>query len=310
MRASTYILSITAAFVLLFASCKNKPVDLNAEGNSVYYWRTSFTLDSTERNFIEKHDIRRIYMRYFDVVSDGGQIMPNATISFEQKLPDNIEVVPVVYILNECLHYDVSTLGNKIVNRIIQMDKTNDIHNVKQIQIDCDWTARTQSAYFALLRDIRQRAASQSLKLSVTIRLHQLAMPVPPADNGTLMVYNTGDVKDIKCENPILQLKDVAPYLKYLTDYSLQMNVAYPIFSWHLLYRNNRFVGFMHGNDLETYPGDNLITRECSANDILKVKDAIDDVRSGINNNVIIYTLDKNNITRYKDDDIKEIFGN
>ena len=35
---------------------------------SVYYWRTTLTLDSTERAFLADHGVGRMYVRYFDVV--------------------------------------------------------------------------------------------------------------------------------------------------------------------------------------------------------------------------------------------------
>ena len=67
-------------------------------------------------NFIQKHHINRIYVRYFDVVKDAdGEIMPNATLNFntfeenrngkthESLIPEGIEIIPVVYIVNDCL---------------------------------------------------------------------------------------------------------------------------------------------------------------------------------------------------------------
>lgn len=308
MKKITYILF--SALILITVACGGRKKDMSPSGNSVYYWRTSFALDKSESYFLIHNHISKIYVRYFDVVPtpDMG-IMPNATITFSSKIPHGIDVVPVIYIMEGCLKYDTSALGKKIIDRILQINATNNIYGPDEIQIDCDWTARSQAKYFALLRDIRKYAAVHSIGLSATIRLHQLSMPVPPVDYGTLMMYNTGDVKDVKCDNPILQLRDVAPYLKYLGRYSLKMNIAYPIFSWRLLYRNSHFVGFMHGNDIETYPGDKVVVRQCSAKDILKVKQAVASQRPSINNNVILYTLDKCNIKRYNKDDIKEIFS-
>lgn len=308
MKNTGYILF--SALILLMVACGRHNKDMSPAGNSVYYWRTSFVLDKSETDFLIRHNVKRMYIRYFDVVpTSGAGIMPNATVTFGSKIPHGISVIPVIYIMQECLKYNTSLLGKNIVDRILQINATNDIYSPQEIQIDCDWTARSQQKYFALLRDIRKDAALHSILLSATIRLHQLSMPVPPVDYGTLMMYNTGDVKDLHCSNPILQMRDVAPYLKFLGGYHLKMNIAYPIFSWRLLYRSGHFVGFMHGNDLETYPGDNIVTRQCSARDILKVKKAVSRERNSINNNVILYDLDKCNIKRYNNDDIKEIFN-
>ena len=75
------------------------------------------------------------------------------------------------------------------------MNEANDIENVKEIQIDCDWTASTQEAYFEFLHYLKEKAKDKQIQLSATIRLHQLSMTPPPVDRGILMMYNTGDVK-------------------------------------------------------------------------------------------------------------------
>ena len=296
---------------LSLTGCRGNKGDTGEQINSVYYWRTTFSLSTDERQFIRDNNIRRMYVRYFDVAPQtDGTLMPNATIAFDgAKMPEGVQIVPVVYILNDCMKYDVTSLGGKIVDRIIQMNETNNIHDVREIQIDCDWTVRSRRVYFALLQDIRKCAAKHHIRLSATVRLHQLTQTPPPVDYGTLMVYNTGDVKDIGCNNPILQLKDVAPYLKYLTDYPLKLNAAYPIFRWTLLYRNRHFVGFLHGNDIEIYPGDSVIERQCGVDEIMKVKEAISEEREDINSSVTIYALDKKNIIKYKKNDIKKIYN-
>lgn len=76
--------------------------------------------------------------------------MPNATIHFASKIPKDIEVVPTIYITNECMTHGISDLPEKILGRILQMNATNGIENVKEIQIDCDWTLRTQEELFRI----------------------------------------------------------------------------------------------------------------------------------------------------------------
>ena len=51
---------------------------------SAYYWSTTWQMDSSKKNFIQKHNIKRIYVRFFDVVMDANrEIMPNATLQFD-----------------------------------------------------------------------------------------------------------------------------------------------------------------------------------------------------------------------------------
>ena len=67
--------------LLLMTACQERQ-----HQRSIYYWSTTFQLDSTKRTFLKEHQINRIYLRYFDVVvDDNGEPMPNATVRFREK---------------------------------------------------------------------------------------------------------------------------------------------------------------------------------------------------------------------------------
>ena len=106
--------------------------------NSIYYWRTEWRLDSLERDFLKQYDIHKVYCRYFDVVMRNNEPMPNATISFTEPIAPSLSIVPTVYITENCMHSEHKGLAERIVERIVQMNETNDVKNVKEIQIDCD----------------------------------------------------------------------------------------------------------------------------------------------------------------------------
>ena len=229
---------------LLMAGCgKQNSQDLSLEQcNSVYYWRTDLSLDSTEKAFLNQYDIKKFYCRYFDVVMKDGAVepTPNATISFSDTLPGDIEIIPTVYITEDCMHKPYKDLAKKIVDRILQMNETNDISNVREIQIDCDYTSRSRKTYYKFLEEIKASIASQAsrakntslTRISTTIRLHQLSMPAPPVDYGVLMVYNTGDPRNWQERNPILDYRDVYPYISRLNSYQLPLATAYPVYLW------------------------------------------------------------------------------
>ena len=260
------------------------------EGNAVYYWRTDFRLDSTERAFLKQYHINKIYCRYFDVVMDSthGQVpMPNATITFSDTLPEGVEMIPTIYITEDCMHEAHPDLAEKLVKRIRQMNETNDIKEVHEIQIDCDYTAKSLKTYYAFLEAVRKCWQS---KISTTIRLHQLSMPAPPVDDGALMLYNTGDPRKWTERNPILDIRDVAPYLKRLDDYPLPLSAAYPVFSW---------LRIINGIHLE---------HTVEAEEILKVKRAVEKEREGLKRSIITYHLEKDNINRYKPETYEEIY--
>ena len=283
------LLLMMTLLLLVITACdkqsSRKPLE---QGNAVYYWRTDLRLDSTERAFLSQYQIKKVYCRYFDVVmSDAGEPKPNATISFSDTLPDSIEIIPTVYITEDCMHADHPGLAEKIVTRILQMNETHDIPNVREIQIDCDYTSKSRKRYYQFLEEVGRLWKA---RLSTTIRLHQLSMPAPPVDYGALMVYNTGDPRKSEERNPILDYRDVGPYLKHLDSYPLPLATAYPVFRWLRMVYGVRY------------------EYTVEAEEILKVKHAMEKERSDLSRSIITYHLDKDNIDRYKPETYEEIY--
>ena len=272
---------------LLMAGCSERQ-ELT-EGNAVYFWRTDLRLDSTEWAFLQRYHINKVCCRYFDVVIDeeGAEPKPNATIAFSCTLPDSIELIPTIYITEDCMHQKHQGLAEKIVKRIRQMNETNDIKHVSEIQIDCDYTLKSRKNYYEFLKEVKQ-AWGQTL--STTIRLHQLSMEAPPVDYGVLMIYNTGDPRKWEERNPILDIRDVQPYLKRLDSYPLPLAAAYPVYQWVRTIRNIR------------------IEHTVGADEILRVKEAVEKERSSLKNVIVTYHLDKDNINRYKPETYEEIY--
>ncbi len=338
-RSLTYILLL---IVVTIMGCKPAVNGVEDPKPAVYYWRTTLTLDSVERQFLHDHNVGKMYVRYFDItLNDKGQLRPNATIAFEDSIPTGIEVIPTIFIVNNCIEHRIDTIAPLLVQRVLQMNETHDIASVKEIQIDCDWTAATQDAYFNFLQLIKQMLKEKGMKLSVTIRLHQLAMPAPPAHYGVLMMYNTGDLKNSKQRNPILDKRDVEPFLKYLANYQLPLCAAYPNFNWQLLYTGDKFRDILYSEDLNdtslyskvdkdkylvissidlpnylssnssyTYlnAGDTVMVVKPDAQTLVQVHDALSHERPGINNQVIIYSLNKSSINNYTSSDYEKIF--
>lgn len=277
----------------------------------MYYWSTDFKIDKAKSTFISLHGIKRMYIRFFDVVTiNGNPPMPNATITFSSSVPKGIEIIPTVFITNECMKADDNMLSQRIMGRILKMCETNDITGVKEIQIDCDWTKSTRNAFFDFLKKLGGIAHQEGINVSATIRLHQLSQTPPPVDRGVLMMYNTGDFTDINCHKPILDVNDVAPYLRSIAGYQLPLSAAYPIYGWNILFRGGKYVGIMHSKDeYPILPGDSIIKREPTLNDILTARQAIDKYRQETNNEVILFDLNNSNIKRYKDNDYEKIFS-
>lgn len=274
--------------VLMTTGCKQSEMPRE---NAVYYWRTEWRTDSVERAFLQEYHINKVYCRYFDVVMNAdGEPMPNASIRFVQGQMEGVKLIPTVFITEDCMHVPHKGLAKKVVDRVVQMDETNDIKGTDEIQIDCDFTARNRKNYYDFLEEVRDEAGKHGMRLSTTIRLHQLSMPVPPVDYGVLMVYNTGDPNKFNERNPILDMRDVRPYLRYVDDYELPLVAAYPTFRW---------IRYFEGVHLE---------HTVEPDEILRVKRAMEEERPELGNTIVTYHLDKENIKFYKHETYEAIY--
>lgn len=287
--------------ILILISCGDNDNEKKKRG--VYYWNTTFRLDSIKRDFLYQHNIDRIYVRYFDVVrSEGNDMpMPNATIRIDG-IQDSLdwEIVPVVFIMPDALDCDREVLADRILKRVKQMSETHGMGTVKELQIDCDWTASTRQSFFDFMNRLKKKTSDEGVSLSSTIRLHQLAIAPPPADRGILMIYNTGDLCSIGKEKPILDPKDVKPYLKYLKGYPLPLATAYPIYRWDLLFRNGKFVDIVYDTvDTPILQSDTVVVRQPSVDDILMSRSAVEELRPDCANEIILFDLNNYNIKRY-----------
>ncbi|MCQ2974984.1 MAG: hypothetical protein MJ211_09250 [Bacteroidales bacterium] len=341
MKKILYLLIV----IFIFEGCSNNQTSsiLNPQP-SVYYWQTIFNLDSLENQFIVDHNIKKMYLRYFDITikKEFDKLLPNATIQFKSPIPKDIEIIPTIFITENCLHRNIDSISNLLVDRIIKISTVNHIDSIKEIQIDCDWTSKSQEKYFNFLSKIKDYALNKNIKLSVTIRLHQLSMTPPPCDYGVLMLYNTGNYRDRKCENPILSWHDVKPFLRYLKKYKLPMCVAFPNFKWQLLFKKGKYSNILYNEKLEdtlmyqqidslTYKvirakdipmymsneafnvylnyGDTIFVRKAQYNEIMKVKSEFYKIKPQIFTQTIIYDLNSNNINNLYYKEYEKIYS-
>ena len=82
----------------------------------------------------------------------------------------------------------------------------------------------------------------------------------------------------------------MAPYLRRLDDYPIPLAAAYPVFNWL------RIVNGVH------------IEHTAEAEEVLKVKQAVEQKRGSLKRSIITYHLDKENINRYKREVYEEIY--
>ena len=345
--------------VLTITGCKKEatenfetPVFAHSEKNSVYHWKTTFNPDSTDYDYLDDLNIGRIYLRMFDVDIDTDinpkedRTIPVGTLripydtyyQFKDKF-NPISFTPVVYITLDALKDSEGkedVLARNIVERVKNMCSYNAISNVEGLQLDCDWTATTEETFFRLCDKIRKKIIKDTLPwhLSSTIRLHQLARKAPPVDYGVLMVYNTGNFNNPDEKNSIISEESVTPYLKNLKDYPLHLDVAYPTYSWQLLFRNRKFIGLLNGLDLQDstsfshekdnryialkdiphegktiFKGDIIKQEVSNYPDIQNIKNKIENILKDKPHSNILYHFDSNNFDKYSYEELKNLLS-
>jgi len=212
-----------------------------------------------ERSFIDSLQIEKLYVKFFDVdQSDGPQktkaLAQLQATNFNKK---NLEVIPTVFITNRTLYKledkDLKALAQRIYKKIKTLRNDFDESPLTEIQIDCDWSLKTRDKYFKLLGLLRKQFESEATQLSATIRLHQIKFfektGVPPIDRGMLMFYNMGELTAPETSNSIIDLKLAEAYLSRFSDYPIELDIALPIFSWGVLFRDNKMIKLI--NNLE-----------------------------------------------------------
>lgn len=339
-------------FVLLAlcGACRTAPEPEVASVAGVYFWRTTLNITEKERAWMDDHQVETLYLRLFDiVVADEAPVhpspspenpspsskapspsaQPNATLRFEQPLPTDVAIVPTVFIVADVFRHstDVDTLAAQTARRIARMAETNGFEYA-EVQIDCDWTTTTREPFFRFLGSLRSILAPD-VRLSATIRLHQLSQPAPPVDSGVLMVYNTGDFRtasSAESHNPILDWRDVEPYAPRLADYPLPLTAAYPNFRWQLLFAADEFKGILYGVDLtdaslfapaadgsyrvvqrrdiamsmggstlRLIPGETVRVWRVADDELARVQQRLERLRPGLNARAVVYCLDEAN---------------
>ena len=301
---------IFLTLLLLLLGCNGR----KEHAVNFYYWKSQVDIGATEKKYFDALKAETLYLRAFDVDDEGNGAIAKGKIDAFHPAALNATYVPVVFITNRTFvnksEKDAELLSTKVFKLIEEICSANSIKSYSEIQIDCDWTASTQEAYFEFLHILKEKAKDKQIQLSATIRLHQLSMTPPPVDRGILMMYNTGDVKQLSCQKPILDMKDVAPYIQHLGSYPLPLSAAYPLFSWRVLFREGKFVGIMHADDdFPVLPSDSIVIRKPEMSDIMEAVRSINHQDEDINSEVILFDLNTDNIKRFKSEDYEKIFN-
>jgi hypothetical protein len=235
---------LAVLLLMFFVACQQKPTPTI----NFYYWKMHYQLAPQEAEYFKNLESQTLYLRLFDVdfhPEKGAIPVGNVQISDTIQLVKSF--VGVVFITNRTMLQIPSSaladLAEKITKKIFQ--KTDKMP-LKGIQLDCDWSEKSQENFFILCSLIRKTCVQKNLELSATIRLHQFKYKeqtgVPPVDRGVLMLYNVGDIEGKNTENSILEQKKVEAYLTNAEKYPLPISVALPLFRWAVVKRFGKVV--------------------------------------------------------------------
>jgi hypothetical protein len=298
---------------------------------SFYYFKTTGSYKDFEPQLSKEFPKHRIYQKILDIT---GNFYPAAINNIEAGVQGDVEVVPTVYIQNDCFSY--------VDSQAVSLNATRIVRGLKgkptELQIDCDWTSSTKDLYFYFLQMIKK--AAPQLTLSATIRLYpfkyQTIMGVPPVDRGMLMLYNVSRINDIATQNSILDINEAQKYMT--VSYPLPLDVALPVFAQSEVFRDGKMIALLRAFDPAmavqqsylkknadnrfTFQQDTLVQGQffrigdqLRAEDISNetLKAAVDlaskAVKSNSKINVALYHLDESVLKRYSMNDFKTIFN-
>ncbi len=312
---------------------------------SFYYWKTVYQHDSTELSTLQALHSPSLYVRIMDIDRADGTPMPVpiSPIRFKDPIPESVDIVPVVFVVHSIFNKmddeQIVLLATKVLDFVAAKVEQGGKLDYQELQIDCDWTVGSRDAYFKFLKALQQLSSFKDKTLSVTLRLHQVRdikkSGIPPVDKALLMCYNMGNLRQYGDHNSIFDMRQMEIYLKdHLKDYPLKMDIALPLFSWKVVFRNKQYVGISKRLADEQLT-DTLLFSQVPHSPLYKLKSDMsnlglrsgDIVRHEQTNmldlqkaskfllrylpdhdfNLVFYHLDKSILSNFSNDDLQEI---
>lgn len=265
IRGLLSVIIVAVGFSL--ASCHSEPGKQKIPTTrGFYYWRSVFKNIAAEQRILKEAKVTHLYIKFFDVDWNyrTNKPFPLARIQFADNPDTSLQIIPVVFITNRSLNQIDSSaiplLAENIALLLEHTSSANNIKNISELQIDCDWTEKTKDKYFYLLNELDKHSFFLNKVLSVTIRLYQAKYKqrtgVPPADKGLLMAYNMGNIKNPGTANSILDPAEMDKYIKDMRSYPLHLDLALPLFSWFVWFNSEEnYKGLIHDYDLPSLTG-------------------------------------------------------
>lgn len=333
----TLRLLIYLLLFLILSACSQNPFE--NKQISFYHWKT-FPDDKLQlREYLDQGPTDKLYYRFFDLKTEGQRIVPVAQAQIDTGLINNKSVAACIFISNDCFSNTYREESKGLAERCLQkinfmLQEKNLTKQWDELQIDCDWTQSTKENYFKFLSHLKE-LLPEEITLSATIRLHQVKYPdktgVPPVDKGSLMCYNMDDIADLESPNSIYNTSILKTYIDSKSSYPLSLDIALPLFEWHLLFRDgslqkiiNQEIGNL--NELKylgenryqleqdqylaghyVYKGDLLKKEGINTDDLRSALRILKDSRLQIADNIVFYHLNEKLTTSFPYDTLQQL---
>jgi len=236
--------------VVAFASCK--PRKPHVVKHAFYYWQNYCDLHPPDSAYTYLSKLRpcNVYVKALDVDwNDVNHAYPSSITRFSWYIGiDSVinRTALVVFITNKTMQKLTSDEIPDLAHKIVKKCESEDAP-MEELQVDCDWTEQTRDTYFTFLKDVKKELGKRTL--SATIRLYQYKYRdktgVPPVDHGMLMMYNMQNVKNYNGGNSIFDKSEAEQYISGVKKYPIPLNFALPLFSWAVVYRDQKFYCMM-----------------------------------------------------------------
>jgi hypothetical protein len=355
MSSKSFQFSALLAFLaMLIGLYKIGNLKYQTVERAAYHWKTKFERNSyghkDRDSFLDQHHIRKLYVKMLDVDFNLAYgIFPASETQIEYyrgDMPDSNTYIPVVYITNAAIKNmaddQIPHFAQLFLRKALRLQSYTQ-KEIKEIQVDCDWTESTRDTYFKLLLAMKKLLPHHVF--SATIRLYPYKyhekLGVPPVDKGMLMLYNITNAAQTHSHNAIFDYHEASKYISKWHQYPLPLDYAVPAFSWTILYRYQQFNRIFTGdlvrtellgsNKLQALDDHTYKVKESfdsyfnhqsfyfRAGDILKVETAgaleMQQAvslakRAGMNeqSTLAIFDLDMNELSKISSHDIEKIF--
>ncbi len=337
-------ISILVIFVFFLFGCKQKSV----VHPTFYFWKTDYHNHKAETAALSKFKSKSLYVRIMDVDfnPDFQQDVPVSPVKFSDPLPPQVNIIPVVFLVNRIFNEidsnRIKLLADHIAVFVEAKVKQSGKSSYSELQIDCDWTKTSRDRYFEFLNQLKKNPLLKDKTISVTLRLHQVkniaTSGIPPVEKAMLMCYNMGNLRKYGNQNSILDQHEMDLYLKdYLENYPLKLDVALPTFEWAVVFRNKKYAGISKRINkgqiqdkklfkqrensilydlLMDYPaaglkrGDVIRWEEITTEDLLATSSFLSRYLKPEERNLVFYHLDTDLLKHFTDEDFRKVIAN